>query len=353
VLFRFSPAHRGESAPKKKKMVVVPRQRSLPAVEFFQKKGSSGRPPPLRQTLARGATRAVSARSSVASTAVAIDAGHASALRPTGVGVAERLSREPRWRSSGRPARAPILRSRVGGHSKIHRHRRVRAQRVLPRRWHRRENARDQSQQPRAGRPEHDLTLNFSKCEIVCADADVALFRNEFPEITSIVPVSSFFLLGTPLGSAEVARAKVEAAAERSTRRARLINALPDPVVATALLRHTTGFCIRQFLCERCGCSCAHMVVLRRFEAINFSLDEGRRELARLPTACGGFGLRSIADHCGIAFVAATVAAHELFPALLSQRTRDQLARSKVEMLFESNFLQKESFWFRCSVSSK
>jgi hypothetical protein len=81
--------------------------------------------------------------------------------------------------------------------------------------------------------------------------------------------------------------------------------------------------------------------------------DEGRRELARLPTACGGFGLRSIADHCGIAFVAATVAAHELFPALLSQRTRDQLARSKVEMLFESNFLQKESFWFRCSVSSK
>jgi hypothetical protein len=40
---------------------------------------------------------------------------------------------------------------------------------------------------------EHDLTLNFSKCEIVCADADVALFRNEFPEITSIVPVSSFF----------------------------------------------------------------------------------------------------------------------------------------------------------------
>jgi hypothetical protein len=189
----------------------------------------------------------------VAPTAVAIDAGHASALRPTGVGVAERLSREPRWRSSGRPARVPILRSRVGGHSKIHRHRRVRAQRVLPRRWHRRENARDQSQQPRAGRPEHDLTLNFSKCEIVCTDADVALFRNEFPEITSIVPVSSFFLLGTPLGSAEVARAKVEAAAERSTRRARLINALPDPVVATALLRHTTGFCIGNFYARGVG----------------------------------------------------------------------------------------------------
>jgi hypothetical protein len=67
---------------------------------------------------------------------------------------------------------------------------------------------------------------------------------------------------------------------------------------------------------------------LSAFEAINFSLDEGRRELARLPTANGGFGLRSIADHCGIAFVAATVAAHELFPALLSQQTRDQLARS-------------------------
>jgi hypothetical protein len=93
---------------------------------------------------------------------------------------------------------------------------------------------------------EHDLTLNFSKCEIVCADADVALFRNEFPEITSIVPVSSFFLLGTPLGSAEVARAKVEVAAERSTRRARLITALPDPVFATALL------------CERCWRSRAH-----------------------------------------------------------------------------------------------
>jgi hypothetical protein len=33
----------------------------------------------------------------------------------------------------------------------------------------------------------------------------------------------------------------------------------------------------------------------------------GRRELARLPTACGGFDLRSIADHCGIApFFSAT-----------------------------------------------
>jgi hypothetical protein len=181
---------------------------------------------------------------------------------------------------------------------------------------------------------EHDLTLNFSKCEIVCADADVALFRNEFPEITSIVPVSSFFLLGTPLGSAEVARAKVEVAAERSTRRARLITALPDPVVATALLRHTTGFCIGNFYARGVGVLARTVfagidaATISAFEAINFSLDEGRRELARLPTACGGFGLRSIADHCGIAFVAATVAAHELFPALLSQQTRDQLARS-------------------------
>jgi hypothetical protein len=181
---------------------------------------------------------------------------------------------------------------------------------------------------------EHDLTLNFSKCEIVCADLDVDVFKNEFPEIASIVPVSSFFLLGTPLGSAEVARAKVEVAAERSTRRARLITALPDPVVATALLRHTTGFCIGNFYARGVGVLARTVfagidaATISAFEAINFSLDEGRRELARLPTANGGFGLRSIADHCGIAFVAATVAAHELFPALLSQQTRDQLARS-------------------------
>jgi hypothetical protein len=59
-----------------------------------------------------------------------------------------------------------------------------------------------------------------------------------------------------------------------------------------------------------------------------FRLTKVVANFARLPTANGGFGLRSIADHCGIAFVAATVAAHELFPALLSQQTRDQLARS-------------------------
>jgi hypothetical protein len=195
VLFRFSPAHRGESAQKKKKMVVVPRQRSLPAVEFFQKKGSSGRPPPLRQTLARGATRAVSARSSVASTAVVIDAGHASALRPTGVGVAERLSRERRAGvHQGDPlgplffalALVVILKSidtdalelnacyldnGTDGATTLAIRVNSLAQ-VAP----------------------NTITLNFSKCEIVCADADVALFRNEFPESTSIVPVSSFFL---------------------------------------------------------------------------------------------------------------------------------------------------------------
>jgi hypothetical protein len=160
------------------------------------------------------------------------------------------------------------------------------------------------------------------------------LLSSEMNTITSIVPVSSFFLLGTPLGSAEVARAKVEVAAERSTRRARLITALPDPVVATALLRRTTGFCIGNFYARGVGVLARTVfagidaATISAFEAINFSLDEGRRELARLPTACGGFGFRSIADHCGIAFVAATVAAHELFPALLSQPTRDQLARS-------------------------
>jgi hypothetical protein len=66
---------------------------------------------------------------------------------------------------------------------------------------------------------------------------------------------------------------------------------------------------------------------LAAFESINFNLDEGRRELARLPTSCGGFGLRSISDHCGIAFVAATVAVHELFPAVLRQDSLDHLAR--------------------------
>jgi hypothetical protein len=180
---------------------------------------------------------------------------------------------------------------------------------------------------------EHDLALNFSKCEIVCADAEVASFRATFPDIATIVPVSEFFLLGTPLGSTDVARARVNIVAERSARRARLLTALPDPVVATALLRHTTGFCIGNFYARGVGVlarpafAAIDAATLAAFESINFNLDEGRRELARLPTSCGGFGLRSISDHCGIAFVAATVAAHELFPAVLRQDTRDHLAR--------------------------
>jgi hypothetical protein len=97
------------------------------------------------------------------------------------------------------------------------------------------------------------------------------------------------------------------------------LTTVPSARQRSALLRHTTGFCIGNFYARGVGVLARTVfagidaATISAFEAINFSLDEGRRELARLPTANGGFGLRSIADHCGIAFVAATVAAHELF----------------------------------------
>jgi hypothetical protein len=50
---------------------------------------------------------------------------------------------------------------------------------------------------------EHDLTLNFSKCDIVCADAEVALFRNEFPEITRYHVARSILLLDSKLIEAD------------------------------------------------------------------------------------------------------------------------------------------------------
>jgi hypothetical protein len=48
---------------------------------------------------------------------------------------------------------------------------------------------------------EHGLQLNLSKCELVCADSEIERMRPLWPDVENIVPVSKFFLLGTPLGS--------------------------------------------------------------------------------------------------------------------------------------------------------
>jgi hypothetical protein len=84
----------------------------------------------------------------------------------------------------------------------------------------------------------------MSKCELVCADSEVDRMRFLWPDLEKIVPVSKVFLLGTPLGSEEEAQAHLQKVAEKSIRRANLITRLGDSVVASALLRYTTGFCI-------------------------------------------------------------------------------------------------------------
>ena len=182
---------------------------------------------------------------------------------------------------------------------------------------------------------EHDLVLNLSKCEIICHDQDLDRMRALFPDVPKLLPVSSFFLLGTPLGSEDNARSKVTEVADRSARRARLITALPDAVVASTLLRYTTGFCIGNFYARGVGTLARDIfsniddATMTAWEKINFPLDTNRRELARLPTNCGGLGLRRVAEHCGVAFIAATVTAHEYFPALLSQSALETISSSQ------------------------
>jgi hypothetical protein len=180
---------------------------------------------------------------------------------------------------------------------------------------------------------EHGLQLNMSKCELVCADSEIDRMRLLWPDLETVVPVSKFFLLGTPLGSDEEAQAHLRKVAEKSIRRANLITRLGDPVVASALLRYTTGFCIGNFYARSVGglgrtvFSTIDEATLNAWETINFPFETPElRALACLPTSFGGIGLRELRAHCGVAFVASAVAAADLFPVLLKEHVRVLLA---------------------------
>jgi hypothetical protein len=113
------------------------------------------------------------------------------------------------------------------------------------------------------------------------------------------------------------------------------VTALPDAVVASTLLRYTAGFCIGNFYARGVGPLAREIfdsidsATIEAWEKINFPLDTERRELARLPTSLGGLGFRRCGEHCGVAFVAATVTAHEYFPALLSDSALQRLSVSE------------------------
>jgi hypothetical protein len=146
---------------------------------------------------------------------------------------------------------------------------------------------------------EHGLQLNMAKCELVCADSEVDRMRLLWPDLEKVVPVSKFFLLGTPLGSDEEAQAHLRKVAEKSIRRANLTTRLGDPVVASALLRYTTGFCIGNFCARSVGglgrtvFSTIDEATLNAWETINFPFETPElRALACLPTSFGGIGLR-------------------------------------------------------------
>ncbi len=96
---------------------------------------------------------------------------------------------------------------------------------------------------------QRDLHLNIGKCEIVCADDRFETVRAAFAHLPAlrIVPASRLFLLGTPLGSDNAAKECLGLVAERAERRSRLISGLFNPVVASALLRYCTGFCLGNF----------------------------------------------------------------------------------------------------------
>jgi hypothetical protein len=100
-------------------------------------------------------------------------------------------------------------------------------------------------------------------------------------------------------------------------------------------LRYTTGFCIGNFYARGVGTQARHVfkdiddAVLRSWENINFQLSSTTlRQLATLPTSCGGFGLRQIAVHCGVAFIAAAISAAEHFPTILVEHVREQLSHT-------------------------
>ena len=105
-------------------------------------------------------------------------------------------------------------------------------------------------------------------------------------------------------------------------------------MIATALLRYTTGFCIGNFYARGVGAqSTARFAELDKattlaWERINFPL-EGQilPTLITLPTCHGGFGLRRLASSCCLAFVAGAVAASEHFPHILGEEPRIQLSQ--------------------------
>ena len=175
---------------------------------------------------------------------------------------------------------------------------------------------------------EHDLQLNIAKCEIVCADDRMNIVRASFAHLPDlrIVPASRLFLLGTPLGSPEAAKECLGVVAERAERRSRLIPGLFNPVVASALLRYCTGFCLGNFYARGVGCldraayARIDAAALTAWELVNFPLEsQALQDLAKLPTNYGGMGIRSLKDHCGLAFVAGSVAAREHFHAVLNE----------------------------------
>ena len=104
--------------------------------------------------------------------------------------------------------------------------------------------------------------------------------------------------------------------AERAERRSRLISGLFNPVVASALLRYCTGFCLGNFYARGVGCldraayARIDRAALTAWEKVNFPLEsQALQDLAQLPNElrrhgdsepegslwlgiCGGFNRR-------------------------------------------------------------
>ncbi len=177
--------------------------------------------------------------------------------------------------------------------------------------------------------PAFGLAVNPSKCEVVAAVKSP--FWHDVPKW--ILP-QDMELLGAPCGSEVAANSFCAKVAERANRRASCIALLHNKVVANALLLFCAGFCLGNFYARVCGTQVrdhfasidSHMMHV--WQLINIWAAPKVLEQVALPRRLSGFGLNPLAPQCGLAFIAATVAAEARFGHFLTTPALDCFVQS-------------------------
>lgn len=159
----------------------------------------------------------------------------------------------------------------------------------------------------------HNITLNETKCEVICHSAAAAALSRAFgdTEVTKITD-GNFSLLGSPLGSAAFVEDFLRKEALLPTLRAyAALSTMHDPQVALTILRHCTGFCQFVYALRTTDPSTIQPLLQ---EADAASLTTLSDMIGALPPSChsqvrralksGGFGIRSTATHSFSAYVA-------------------------------------------------